>query len=97
MAQVIFNNRINMVTTAATPSVDGYTIGYDIDGVIKQKDSAGVVTPLFTSSSQTLRQTLNLGNDSGIYSIMMGTATSIYSKCRVVYFYIRFCLCNTIT
>ena len=80
MAQVIFNNRINMVTTAATPSVDGYTIGYDIDGVIKQKDSAGVVTPLFTSSSQTLRQTLNLGNDSGIYSIMMGTATSIYSS-----------------
>ena len=80
MAQVIFNNRINMVTTAATPSVDGYNIGYDIDGVIKQKDSAGVVTPLFTSSSQTLRQTLNLGNDSGIYSIMMGTATSIYSS-----------------
>ena len=80
MAQVIFNNRINMVTTAATPSVDGYTIGYDTDGVIKQKDSAGVVTPLFTSSSQTLRQTLNLGNDSGIYSIMMGTSTSIYSS-----------------
>jgi hypothetical protein len=60
--------------------VDGYTIGYDTDGVIKQKDSAGVVTPLFTSSSQTLRQTLNLGNDSGIYSIMMGTSTSIYSS-----------------
>ena len=80
MAQVIFNNRINMVTTAATPSVDGYTIGYDTDGVIKQKDSAGVVTPLFSSSSQNLIQTLNLGNDSGIYSIMMGTATSIYSS-----------------
>lgn len=80
MAQVIFNNRINMVTTAATPSVDGYTIGYDIDGVIKQKDSAGVVTPLFSSSSQNLIQTLGLGNDSGIYSIMMGTATSIYSS-----------------
>jgi hypothetical protein len=80
MAQVIFNNRINMVTTAATPSADGYTIGYDTDGVIKQKDSAGVVTPLFSSSSQNLIQTLNLGNDSGIYSIMMGTATSIYSS-----------------
>lgn len=80
MAQVIFNNRINMVTTAATPSTDGYTIGYDTDGVIKQKDSAGVVTPLFSSSSQNLIQTLNLGNDSGIYSIMMGTSTSIYSS-----------------
>ena len=80
MAQVIFNNRIDMVTTAATPSVDGYTVGYDIDGIIKQKDSAGVVTPLCELSSQNLIQTLNLGNDSGIYSIMMGTGTSIYSS-----------------
>ena len=80
MAQVIFNNRINMVATAATPSSDGYTIGYDLDGVIKQKNYLGVVTPLFTSSSQNLKQTLNLGNDSGIYSIMMGTGTSIYSS-----------------
>lgn len=79
MSQVIFNNRINMVT-AATPSSDGYTIGYDIDGVIKQKNYLGVITPLFTSSSQNLKQTLNLGNDSGIYSIMMGTGTSIYSS-----------------
>ena len=80
MAQVIFNNRIDMLTTAATPSADGYTIGYDTDGVIKQKDYLGVVTPLFSSSSQNLMQTLNLGNDSGIYSIMMGTGTSIYSS-----------------
>ena len=80
MAQVIFNNRIDMVAIAATPSANGYTIGYDTDGIIKQKDSAGVVTPLFTSSSQNLSQTLVLGNDSGIYSIMMGTATSIYSS-----------------
>jgi hypothetical protein len=80
MAQVIFNNRIDMVTTAATPSVDGYTIGYDIDGIIKQKDSLGVITPLFSSTSQNLTQTLNIENDSGIYSIMMGTGTSIYSS-----------------
>ena len=80
MAQVIFNNRIDMVTIAATPSADGYTIGYDTDGVIKQKDYLGVVTPIFSSSSQNLMQTLNLGNDSGIYSIMMGTGTSIYSS-----------------
>jgi hypothetical protein len=69
-----------MVTTAATPSAGGYTIGYDTDGIIKQKNSVGVVTPLFSSSSQNLIQTLNLGNDSGIYSIMMGTGTSIYSS-----------------
>ena len=79
MSQVIFNTRIDMITTAATPSVGGYTIGYDIDGIIKQKDSLGTVTPLFSSTSQNLRQTLNIGNDTGIYSIMMGTGTSIYS------------------
>lgn len=79
MSQVIFNNRISM-PLAATPSVGGYTVGYDLDGVIKQKDAAGVVTPLFTSSSQTLSQTLFLGSDSGIYSIMMGTSSSIYSS-----------------
>jgi hypothetical protein len=78
MSQVIFNNRINMIF-AATPSVGGYTIGYDLDGVIKQKDSAGNVTPLFSSSSENLAQTLQLGNDSGAYSIVMGTATSISS------------------
>lgn len=79
MSQVIFNTRINMVTTAATPSTGGYTIGYDTDGILKQKDSLGTVTPLFSSSSQSLKQTLNIGNDTGIYSIMMGTGTSIYS------------------
>ena len=79
MSQVIFNNRIDMIATAATPSSGGYTIGYDTDGVLKQKDSLGAVTPLFMSSTQNLRQTLNVGNDSGIYSIMMGTGTSIYS------------------
>ena len=79
MSQVIFNTRINMVTTAATPSYGGYTIGYDTDGIIKQKDSLGTVTPLFSSSSQSLKQTLNIGNDTGIYSIMMGTGASIYS------------------
>ena len=80
MSHIIFNNRINM-PTVATPSIGGYTVGYDLDGIIKQKDSAGVVTPLVgnVNLSQTLIQTLNLGNDSGIYSIVMGTGTSIYS------------------
>jgi hypothetical protein len=78
MSQVIFNNRINMIL-AATPSIGGYTVGYDLDGVIKQKDSIGIVTPLFTSSSENLAQTLQLGNTTGAYSIIMGTATYITS------------------
>jgi hypothetical protein len=80
MSVVIFNNLIDMATTAATPSADGYTIGYDNDGIIKQKDALGVVTPLFNSADQNLAQVLYTGNDSGAYSIMMGTATSIFSS-----------------
>lgn len=78
MSQVLFNNRINM-QLAATPSAGGYTVGYDLDGIIKQKDSAGNVTPIASSSTENLAQTLQLGSDSGAYSILMGTGTSIRS------------------
>ena len=79
MSVVIFNNLTDMIT-AATPSAGGYTVAYDLDGVIKQKDSNGIVTPIAADSSQNLIQVLNIGNDSGAYSIMMGTATSIFSS-----------------
>lgn len=79
MSVVIFNNLIDMLT-AATPSQNGFTVGYDTDGIIKQKDSQGVVTPLFGGSDQNLAQVLFTGNDSGAYSVMMGTSTSIYSS-----------------
>jgi hypothetical protein len=69
-----------MQQDAATPSSIGYTIGYDIDGVLKQKDQNGVVTPLGAVSTQRLDQTLSYGNDSGTYSLIMGTATFIKSS-----------------
>ena len=86
MSQVIFNSYINMQQDAATPSSIGYTIGYDIDGILKQKDQNGIVTPVGAVSNQTLSQTLKYGNNSGTYSIIMGTATvirSIYGTGRI--------------
>lgn len=75
MSQVIFNSYIDMQQDAATPSSIGYTIGYDIDGILKQKDQNGVVTPVGAVPTQRLDQTLKYGNNSGTYSIIMGTAT----------------------
>jgi hypothetical protein len=77
MSQIIFNNYIDMSGIAATPSSIGYTIGYDLDGVLKQKDQNGVVTPIGKSSTQRLDETLKYGNQTATHSIIMGTATSI--------------------
>ena len=80
MSQVIFNSYINMQQDAATPSSIGYTIGYDIDGVLKQKDETGLVTPVGAVPTQRLDQSLSYGDNSGTYSIIMGTATFIKSS-----------------
>ena len=44
MSYLIFNNLVDL-TGAATPS-SGYTVAYDLDGIIKQKDVFGIVTPI---------------------------------------------------
>ena len=80
MSQVIFNSYIDMQQNAATPSSIGYTIGYDIDGILKQKDQNGVVTPVGAVSTQRLDQTLSYGNNSGTYSLIMGTSTVVRSS-----------------
>jgi hypothetical protein len=69
-----------MQQDAATPSSIGYTIGYDIDGVLKQKDETGLVTPVGAVPTQRLDQSLSYGDNSGTYSIIMGTATFIKSS-----------------
>ena len=45
MSQVIFNSWIDLKNIGITPSGIGYTIAYDNDGVLKQKDQDGVITP----------------------------------------------------
>jgi len=80
MALVVFESRVNMLTVA-TPSVGGYVIAYDsADGVLKQKNDQGVITPIVGSSSPgTLIQTLAKGNNTGTYSINLGANTKIGS------------------
>jgi hypothetical protein len=83
MAKIVFEQIIDFIT-AATPST-GYLVGYDLDGVLKQKDRFGVITPIGASAvsippSNPLDIVLLNGNDSGSSDIIMGTSTSIVSS-----------------
>ena len=69
--------------TVATPST-GWTLGYDIDGFLKQKDSSGIITQVGLGGSSSgilgtpsLSDILSVGNNTGTYSIVMGTQTVI--------------------
>lgn len=82
MAQINFGNTIDMLNIA-TPS-SGYIIGYDLDGVLKQKDSNGIIIeigggPTAGSGTSSLSAVLSTGNNTGVYSIIMGTSTYIAS------------------
>ena len=75
MSQIIFNSYIDLKNLGATPSGIGYTIAYDNDGILKQKDQDGKISPLMMV--QSLEKTLGYGNYSGTYSIRMGTSSVI--------------------
>jgi hypothetical protein len=79
MSQLIFNSFVDLQNIVGTPST-GYTVAYDLDGVIKQKSYLGVITPIGGGGgSQSLRQTLIYGNDTGTYSIILGTSSFLRS------------------
>lgn len=67
--------------TVATPST-GWIVGYDDDGVLKQKDIFGIITEIGDglTNPNDLQTVLSLGNDSGVNSIIMGTSTYIKSN-----------------
>ena len=67
--------------TVATPST-GWIVGYDDDGVLKQKDIFGIITEIGggLTNPNDLQTVLSLGNDSGVNSIIMGTSTYIKSN-----------------
>lgn len=83
MSKVIFGGSFSFIT-AATPS-SGWIVGYDTDGIIKQKDVNGVITPIGggptagNSGTYSLSQVLAVSNNSQNLSIIMGTSTSIKS------------------
>jgi hypothetical protein len=70
---------------AATPS-SGWVVGYDLDGILKQKDIFGVIQEIGggpTAGLPTipnLENVLLIGNDSGTGPIIMGTSTYIGSS-----------------
>ena len=82
MSTIIFGATVSMITVA-TPST-GWTLGYDIDGFLKQKDSSGIITQVGLGGSSSgilgtpsLSDILSVGNNTGTYSIVMGTQTVI--------------------
>jgi YVTN family beta-propeller protein len=80
MSQIIFGGTVSMLTVA-TPST-GWIVGYDDDGVLKQKDIFGIITEIGggLTNPNDLQTVLSLGNDSGVNSIIMGTSTYIKSN-----------------
>ena len=80
MALVLFDNRVNMIT-AATPSIGGFVVAYDIDGILKQKDYLGVITPIGSGGGMgSLAQTLSIGNITGTNSIYLDINSRVRSS-----------------
>ena len=73
------------MTTAATPST-GWLVGYDVDGILKQKDQFGTIIEIGggptagITSIPGLPYILSTDNDSDTYPIIMGTSTYIKSS-----------------
>lgn len=78
MATIIFEEKINLLL-AATPSENGFVVGYDFDGILKQKDEFGVITPIGYNTPFPLNDVLQLGNNTENNHIILGTATSLAS------------------
>ena len=81
MALVLFESRVNMIT-AATPSIGGFLVAYDtLDGVLKQKDHLGVITPIGSGGGiGSLAQTLSIGSTTGTNSIYLDINTQVRSN-----------------
>jgi hypothetical protein len=71
--------------TAATPSSGGYVVAYDLDGILKQKDEFGIITEIGGGPTSgagltpSLSDVMGIDNNSNIYSLIMGTSTSLLS------------------
>jgi hypothetical protein len=83
MSTIAFGSTYSFLTSA-TPST-GWVIGFDTDGVLKQKDSLGNIILIGGGptagnlGTYSISQILAVGNNTGTRSIIMGTATNIKS------------------
>jgi len=84
MSTINFGSTVSM-TTAATPS-QGWIIGYDLDGFLKQKDTSGTIIQIGVggtagiSATPSLLDVLKVGSSTGTYSIEMGSNTSLITS-----------------
>lgn len=72
MSYIIFNNLVDMTTTG-TPN-SGYIVAYDLDGVLKQKDIYGTVSPIGGSGGSGITSVVT-DNASGI-EVLVGLTNS---------------------
>jgi hypothetical protein len=84
MASIIFGTTLDMLTVA-TPSSGAYTVAYDLDGILKQKDEFGIITPIGGGPTGGIGSTPSLSDVMSISNIansplIMGTSTSILSS-----------------
>lgn len=83
MSYVIFNNLVDM-SVAATPSSNGYTVAYDLDGTLKQKNQFGVVSPISSGggilATPSLSGVLSVGNTTGLSNLVISASSSIRSS-----------------
>lgn len=83
MSSIAFGSTYSFLTSA-TPST-GWIIGFDTDGILKQKDSYGSIISIGGGptagnlATYSISQILAAGNNTGTRSIIMGTATNIKS------------------
>jgi hypothetical protein len=75
MAAFIFGEKIDF-NIVPNPDTGGFVIGYDLDGVLKQKDEFGVITNI-GGGSGNLSSVLAQGNNSGTYSIVLDNGSYI--------------------
>jgi hypothetical protein len=84
MALVLFDNRVNMITVATPSSIGAFVIGYDTDGILKQKDHLGVITSIGSGGVGggigSLAQTLSIGRTTGTNSIFLDLNTRVESN-----------------
>ena len=84
MSTINFGSTVSM-TTAATPS-QGWIIGYDLDGFLKQKDTSGTIIQIGVggtagiSATPSLLDVIKVGPSTGTYSIEMGSNTSLITS-----------------
>lgn len=79
---LVFGYTMSLID-AATPS-NGWLVAYDSDGILKQKDQLGNISSIGSEASSisatpSINQVMQYGNETGVYSLIMGTSTTINS------------------